>query len=101
MNQEVQTTETGTTTKKEPRPTHLKYVDTLPDDVRSITNYNNHNFNNLYVSPSTKCLYQQYPNRIRLIEPKRKNSTVFFVRTPEKITAYISRKKLFKMFEID
>ena len=83
---------------------HLIHVESLPDDSIQITNYGNHEFNNLYYSPSNKKLYQQYRKRIREIDTN--NSDVshgikknIYVRTNKGKTLYISNKKLNKIIE--
>lgn len=87
---------------------HLIHVESLPDDSIQITNYGNHEFNNLYYSPSNKKLYQQYRKRIREIDTNndlqhgldkpavKKN---IYVRTNKGKTLYISNKKLNKIIE--
>lgn len=83
---------------------HLQHVDAIPDDAIAITTYGQHAFDNLYYSPSTQALYQQYPKRIRLIETgndehgKKKR---IYVRTKNKQTIYASLKKLLKQLGLE
>ena len=79
---------------------HLVHVEALPEDCLRITEYGKHSFTNLFYSPSTKNLYQQYAKRIRVIEtvssePGTKKN--IYVRSSEGKTLYISNKKLNKI----
>ena len=81
---------------------HLIHVESLPEDSIQITNYGNHEFNNLYYSPENKKLYQQYRKRIREIDTNNSESGVkknIYVRTNKGKTLYISNKKLNKIIE--
>ena len=80
---------------------HLIHVEKLPEDCVKITSYGKHEFDNLFFSPSTYMLYQQYKKRIRQIEiisvKGRKGNT--YVRTNKGVTVYISIKKLKQIIE--
>ena len=97
---EVEST-TPTTNK---RASHLLHVDAIPDDAIAVTEYGPHEFDNLYYSPSSNALYQQYPKRIRMIETgsdehgKKKRS---YVRSKDKKTIYVSLKKILKQLGLE
>ena len=81
---------------------HLIHVESLPNDSIQITNYGNHEFNNLYYSPENKKLYQQYRKRIREIDTNNSDHGIkknIYVRTNKGKTLYISNKKLNKIIE--
>ena len=81
---------------------HLIHVESLPNDSIQITNYGNHEFNNLYYSPENKKLYQQYRKRIREIDTNNSEHGIkknIYVRTNKGKTLYISNKKLNKIIE--
>lgn len=82
---------------------HLIHVKELPEDCIEITSYGKHEFDNLFFSPSTYKLYQQYKKRIRQIEIKsakgRKGNGSAFVRSNKGLAVYISIKKLKQIIE--
>lgn len=89
-----------TVIESEPQ-SHLIHVNELPDDCIKITSYGKHVFDNLFFSPSTYKLYQQYKKRIRQIEIKsakgRKGNR--YVRSNKGVSVYISIKKLKQIIE--
>ena len=87
--------------ENENNQSHLIHVKELPEDCVKITSYGKHEFDNLFFSPSTYKLYQQYKKRIRQIEIKsakgRKGNT--YVRSNKGVSVYISIKKLKQIIE--
>ena len=87
--------------ENENNQSHLIHVNELPEDCIKITSYGKHEFDNLFFSPSTYKLYQQYKKRIRQIEIKsakgRKGNT--YVRSNKGVSVYISIKKLKQIIE--
>ena len=84
------------------RSSHLKHVESIPDDAVAVTEYGPHSFDNLYYSPSTAALYQQYAKRVRFIETgndEHGKKKKIYVRTKDKQTIYVSMKKLLKQLE--
>ncbi|MBR6907132.1 hypothetical protein IKN40_01130 [bacterium] len=82
------------------RVSHLIHVDSIPEDAIPIKQYGSHSFTNLFYSPHSKSLYQQYKKRIREIpsgNDEHGKARRIYVRTSDGKTIYISMKKIEKL----
>ena len=73
------------------RPSHLQWIDDLPEDVVPINEFKNHKFENLYYSPSTNEFYQAPKLKYRILS---KDEKYLKCRTNKSSSSKISIKKL-------